>query len=1041
MTDVFISYSRKDIAFAKELFAGLSKAGLDIWIDWEDIPPGADWLDEIQQSIEQADAFVFIISRKSIDSEICSQEVTYAAENNKRLIPIIIDDIDPNGVPDFIASLNWIFLREEDDFDSSLELLLQAIQLDQNWVKAHTRYQTRALEWDRSARDRAYLIRGDDIREAESWLANAEGKDPEPSELQRLFIFTSRQVRNRTQRLVFGGLAGTLFLVVVFSAFALMQRGVAVEQRDLQGTAEAQAVDEAHIRATAEELAVLERDVRATAVSQTQFQRDIALSQYLASESLNLDAEQLDLKLLLSAAAYRFHPGVEARSSLLEAILAEENFSEILLQESDFVIQSLAIDLEGTRLAVASAGGELRVHDLQTGEILLDILADEKGEPIEDLSFSGDGSKLISVNTIGNTLLWDLTTDSSTGELLSDFSQWSRFLAINFVGNEVAALTTSGDVAIWDPSSGEVLQLLDKSNRYQDPMIFSPDGTQLAAFDQKNKIYLWDRESGERNTTYVPLPETSDDPVWVPPLNEQYTLAFHPEGKGLIFGTGHRTYYWEFSQKKVFGTDPAYWIGFNEENEPVAFSVSDDGPYQWEILNEENTRGPLTIKFGGDLEQNSELGHFWNPRTLDYFYVWVSPSGSSLIVRYAMNIWNPIMSSIIDSEGYKSLVHVPQANGNLMIAAGCSEISSDQDCSQGLIQFWGGEDWDPIGDPILAHQDWISSVAISSDGALFATASQDNTVQIWDYESLTPRGDAISLDFIGAGSKLRFHPSGKFLVLYDGWERIYFLDAAANNIMGEPFGDVFLGEMEAVRNFAFSPDGKRMAVVHVGDGSEVEVIIGEFHLYKDFVLSPEGKYLVTNHDKAVLAMWDISDPIDPDLIFRVGLRDSTIGKLSFQGWASTKDFYPVAFHPQGTKLAVGTEGSIILLDGITGEILFSPTRNLIINNTTTEIAYSPDGQWFAVADASEEIQLHDGNSGIAVGPTLLGSGLMQDELVFSPNSDRIFSVFFDERIYCEKIDQTLWMDLACKVNRNFSQEEWQFYLGDVNPREICPDQP
>jgi hypothetical protein len=51
MTDVFISYSRKDIDFAKKLYAGLSQASLDIWIDWEDIPPSSDWLDEIYQSI------------------------------------------------------------------------------------------------------------------------------------------------------------------------------------------------------------------------------------------------------------------------------------------------------------------------------------------------------------------------------------------------------------------------------------------------------------------------------------------------------------------------------------------------------------------------------------------------------------------------------------------------------------------------------------------------------------------------------------------------------------------------------------------------------------------------------------------------------------------------------------------------------------------------------------------------------------------------------------------------------------------------------
>jgi hypothetical protein len=39
MSDVFISYSRKDIAFARLLNKALEESELDTWIDWQDIPP------------------------------------------------------------------------------------------------------------------------------------------------------------------------------------------------------------------------------------------------------------------------------------------------------------------------------------------------------------------------------------------------------------------------------------------------------------------------------------------------------------------------------------------------------------------------------------------------------------------------------------------------------------------------------------------------------------------------------------------------------------------------------------------------------------------------------------------------------------------------------------------------------------------------------------------------------------------------------------------------------------------------------------------
>ena len=52
MAKVFVSYSRKDIEFAKRLTAELQKSDLDFWIDWEGIPPTVDWWKEIEKGIE-----------------------------------------------------------------------------------------------------------------------------------------------------------------------------------------------------------------------------------------------------------------------------------------------------------------------------------------------------------------------------------------------------------------------------------------------------------------------------------------------------------------------------------------------------------------------------------------------------------------------------------------------------------------------------------------------------------------------------------------------------------------------------------------------------------------------------------------------------------------------------------------------------------------------------------------------------------------------------------------------------------------------------
>ena len=55
MNQLFISYSRKDTEIARRLTDRFTAQGLNVWVDWQDIPPSVDWIKEIQKGIEEAD--------------------------------------------------------------------------------------------------------------------------------------------------------------------------------------------------------------------------------------------------------------------------------------------------------------------------------------------------------------------------------------------------------------------------------------------------------------------------------------------------------------------------------------------------------------------------------------------------------------------------------------------------------------------------------------------------------------------------------------------------------------------------------------------------------------------------------------------------------------------------------------------------------------------------------------------------------------------------------------------------------------------------
>ena len=69
MTQVFISYSRKGHDFVQSLHRALEDADRKTWVDWEDIPPSAQWLKRICSAIDEADTFVFVLSPDSVSSQ------------------------------------------------------------------------------------------------------------------------------------------------------------------------------------------------------------------------------------------------------------------------------------------------------------------------------------------------------------------------------------------------------------------------------------------------------------------------------------------------------------------------------------------------------------------------------------------------------------------------------------------------------------------------------------------------------------------------------------------------------------------------------------------------------------------------------------------------------------------------------------------------------------------------------------------------------------------------------------------------------------
>ena len=69
MGQVFISYSRRDLDIVNRLVERMQRAGINIWIDREEIKAGKLWRTQIVQAIDTCDAFVLMLSSSAAASE------------------------------------------------------------------------------------------------------------------------------------------------------------------------------------------------------------------------------------------------------------------------------------------------------------------------------------------------------------------------------------------------------------------------------------------------------------------------------------------------------------------------------------------------------------------------------------------------------------------------------------------------------------------------------------------------------------------------------------------------------------------------------------------------------------------------------------------------------------------------------------------------------------------------------------------------------------------------------------------------------------
>ena len=907
MAKLFVSYSRKDSVAARKLIEALKSIQQDVWVDWEDIPPAVDWLEQILRGIEGSDAFIFLISPDSVASEVCNVEVKHAARNNKRIVPVVLRDVDPKITIEAIRKLNWTFMREQDSFEEGLTKVKVAIELDLPWVEEHNRLQARALDWHRK-KESSLLLRGRDLRNAKNMIDVATSKDPSPTDLQRAYIQHSlRDERRRVNLWI--ATAVTVVVMAVLSLFALIQRGYAIRNAD-EARRNAQEARENEIAANenrlkAEENEALARENEKKAIEARQAAEDaekLAEAQRSAARAQIYQTRpgELDTSTLLAIDSLKSIPSDEAEEIL------RKNISLLPLPVAQASqagnINSLEYSPDGSAFLTASADGTVCLWNAGDGKRL--FCATSPG-PVNDAAFSPNGQFIVTGDESG--LVQILSAENGKVENEYKFGVPVRDVSVRWDGGLLAVARNDGKISI--------INLKTRKESYQlqtygslSVSAFSPNGLWLAAGSNSGSVTIWNLADGK----VISGPRHKDGVL---------TIAFSPNSNYIVSGgkdsaahvaetrTGKallRIANENWVRDIAFSPDGLWFVTASDDKRVRVWST-DSGRERLRLLQD----GVVTdVK----VSTNGQ---------------WIATTSLDKTVR----VWNSATGT--------EIFQIPLKAGGSVLAfnkEGNTVVAGDQ---SGAINVW---DISSMAAPVKYAQfiGTAGDLQFSPSGDWLA-ASDENRVWLLRPEPLANLPARLegtpTLQFKSRVEKVVFSPDSRLLgIATEGSETaVYQIETRSLKRINDP---------AAVQALAFSADSLQLITtgsdgqVRAWDTSSGDFIDGNsggtllaiesIGAHSLLAASADGSLLASSNSSGQIEIWKYQNA---QFIPQASLQKDQAVSMSFD--------------PAGELLAVGTNGNVHLIDTTTGKELARIPHVGVVSG----VSFSADGSILATASS------------------------------------------------------------------------------------------
>ena len=921
MSDVFLSYSRKDTHFVQEIFELLSARKREAWIDLHGIEYSAKWWEEICGGIDGADNFVLFVSPNSLESLFCQREIQHALKQNKRIIPFMFQQINQQDMflawknnPDIckyeqlahenwesIQEIHWIDFTQIKDVNKAVDALLATVDFDPERVKLHTRLLLRLNDWESRGRNPSGLLRGDELTQYEQWFSESRMKEspPHPTEEQSVYITESRRIQDETEakriqreRLVkrfktASAVFGIFFLLAVIATIVTIRfanNAVAAQEASVarEGQANTQVAlsgvtlqaGSTRISEGSTQIAVIGNTLTPIPPTLTSVAQTVVAGSYMI-ESLNLSADansilrteggNAETAALLSIRVLRSLYLPSADGALSEAISRMQTVPQEFFSDGGDV-SSVAFSPDGKTFLIAFMGrndpntGSAELRDTASGEVIWTRALQKP--TINSLAFSPDGTLIVAAGGDHSAMIWDAANGTSI-RVLQGHTDLVHSAVFSPDGKTV--LTAGGGydltIRLWDVETGRQIYSVPGGPGFR-TLFFFPDGQNFYAGD-----LVFNSSDGQLNPEMGigggAMAISADGRIGVSGVSPTAKLFYISNGSPFRSLSGH--------------TDSVVSAAFSKDGKSLITGSRDNTARIWEVASGKSilltgpTSAVLSVAFSPDgtkVLTGSDTARLWSLTTENQPQQTISaPAG---VTTFALS-----------SDGKRILAGDVDGNTGMW----------DLDTGQLLRDFPKSDadvkslafspDGSMVAVPECCQQNkGILNLYDPATGELLNTFTMDSNEPYIGTLTFSSDSKMIFAAYFDSTARLWDIASGQVLRLYDGKDQETHGGAAYSSIAnlvtlaeGSIWWDVAAekeltlpAEMIPGR-IAFSDDGSLVAIIeHSRMVSVWDVatrqLLNRFVGHNDFVssaaISPDNRLLLTGSSDKTAMLWDIA---------------------------------------------------------------------------------------------------------------------------------------------------------------------------------------